>query len=84
MTPTITYQIHNMTGHYRGYIGERASFAEAERLARWHAARRGIRVTIDKVTVTARHRHSDEMASVIRDNLGRLWTDLTTLGATFI
>lgn len=84
MTLSIRYRIHDMTSAYRNYIGERDSFEAAEHLARWHAARRGIRVTIDKETVTPKHRHSEEMASVTRDALGRLWTDLTPLGATFV
>lgn len=81
----IRYDIHNMTSVTgRCHLGERATFDEAEQFARWHAARRGIRVEIDKVVQTAKHRHTDEIAIVTRDALGRLWTDLTWHGATFV
>lgn len=84
MTTTIRYDIHDMTSVRRGYIGERATFTEAEHLARWHAARRGVRVEVEKVVQTAKHRNSDHVATVSRDALGRVWTDLTWLGAAFI
>jgi hypothetical protein len=78
------FDIHDMTSSYRCYVGERPTFEAAEHLARWHAARRGIRVVVDKVVVTPKHRYSEEMASVSRDALGRIWTDLTWHGATFV
>jgi hypothetical protein len=81
---TTRYDIHDMTSSYRCYIGERETFEAAEHLARWHAARRGIRVVVDKVVTDAKHRYTEEMASVSRDALGRLWTDLTWHGATFV
>ena len=81
---TIRYSINDMTSVSRSYIGERETFDEAEHLARWHAAGRGIRVDIDKVVQTAKRRDSDHMATVSRDALGRIWTDLTWHGATFV
>jgi hypothetical protein len=81
---TLHFDIYDMTSSYRCYVGERPTFEAAEHLARWHAARRGIRVVVDKVVVTAKHRYSEEMASVSRDALGRIWTDLTWHGATFV
>jgi hypothetical protein len=74
-TTAVSFDVH---------IGDRLTFDEAENLARWHAARRGIRVEINKVTVTAKHRYREEMATVTRDALGRIWTDLTWHGAAFI
>ena len=84
MTTTVRYDIHDMTSVSRSYIGERATFDEAEHLARWHAARRGIRVEVDKVVQTAKRRDSDHMATISRDALGRVWTDLTWHGAAFV
>jgi len=46
--PMNTDTRYNMTGCGRSYLGERNSFAEAERLARWHAARRDIRVPMHR------------------------------------
>lgn len=83
-TTTIRYDIHDMTSVNRGYIGERATFDEAEHLARWHAARRGVRVEVAKIVQTAKRCDSDHMATISRDALGRVWTDLTWLGAAFI
>jgi hypothetical protein len=83
--PTVRYDIHDMTSVTgRCYLGERPTFDEAEHFARWHAARRGIRVEIGKTTQTAKHRHDELVATVTRDALGRLWTDLTWHGATLV
>jgi len=84
MATTVRFSVHDMTSAYRSYIGERPTFDEAEHLARWHAARSGIRVVVDKVVLNAKRRDSEEMASVSRDALGRIWTDLTWHGATFV
>ena len=84
MKTTTTFQIHDTTNSYRADLGDRATFAEAEAFARWHAARRGIRVQITKIEQTAKRRDSEQMAMVSRDALGRLWTDLTWHGATFV
>lgn len=61
-------------------IGDRDTFEAAETLARWHAARRGVRIQID-------HRQlgkTENVASVIRDAFGRLWTDLTFQGSELV
>jgi hypothetical protein len=73
-----------MTSSHRSFLGERETFDDAEHFARWHAARRGIRVVVDKQVTTKTRRHREEMATVTRDALGRLWTDLTWHGATFV
>ena len=79
-----TFQIHDITNSYRADLGTRATFDAAEDFARWHAARRGIRVRIVKVMQTAKRRETEEMATVARDALGRLWTDLTWHGASLV
>jgi hypothetical protein len=84
MTPSTTFLVHDTTSAYRSYLGERSTFAEAEAFGRWHAARRGIRVTIDEVIQSKKRRETEEVATVSRDALGRLWTDLTWHGAAFI
>jgi len=84
MTIATHFDVHDMTSSYRSYVGERPTFDEAEHLARWHAARRGIRLVVSKVVTDKKQRYSDEMASVSRDALGRIWTDLTWHGAAFI
>jgi hypothetical protein len=84
MKTTTTFHVYDMTSSHRSYLGERATFDEAEAFGRWHAARRGIRVTIDEVTQTTKRRETEEAATVVRDALGRLWTDLTWHGATFV
>jgi hypothetical protein len=85
MKTTVTFDIHNMTSVAgRCHLGERATFDEAEQFARWHAARRGIRVEIGKITKTAKRLHNEQMAVVTRDALGRLWTDLTWHGASLV
>ena len=71
-------------GRYHAYIGARPTFDEAENLARWHAARRGIYVRVDKVVQTAKRREVEQMATVVRDALGRIWTDLTWHGASLV
>jgi hypothetical protein len=84
MTTTIHFNVTDMTSSCRNYIGERPTFDEAEHLARWHAARRGIRVEVDKVVQTAKRRDNEHMATITRDALGRIWTDLTWHGASFV
>lgn len=79
-----TFQIYDMTSISRSYLGERSTFAEADHFGRWHAARRGIRVAIDEVVENSKRRVSEQFATVSRDALGRLWTDLTWHGASFV
>jgi hypothetical protein len=83
-TITTHFDVYDMTSSSRSYVGERSTFDEAEHLARWHAARRGIRLVVSKVTADKKRRYSDEMASISRDALGRVWTDLTWHGAWLI
>lgn len=75
--PTVTFQVYDMTSSYRSWLGERKTFAEAEHFARWHAARRGIRVAVDRVETTPKKRIDTPMMNVMRDALDRLWTDLS-------
>ena len=81
---TTKYQIIDITSSYRCDLGDRATFAEAEFFARWHAARRGVRVKIDQITQSKNRRSVEEMAVVVRDNFGRIWTDLTWHGAEMV
>lgn len=85
MKTTVRFDIHDMTSVTgRCYLGERPTFDEAEHFARWHAARRGIRVEIAQTTQTAKRRQDELVATVTRDAVGRIWTDLTWAGATLV
>lgn len=79
-----SFYVYDVTSNARTFLGERPTFDEAEAFGRWHAARRPIRVRIIREETTKRTRHNEEMAVVSRDPLGRLWTDLTWLGAALV
>jgi hypothetical protein len=84
VTTTTHFDIYNTTTSYRADLGRKNTFEDAEVFARWHAARRGIRVTITKTVRTTKRCEVEQMATVSRDALGRLWTDLTWHGASFL
>lgn len=79
-----SFQIIDMTSRGRTHLGDRATFDEAEHFGRWHAARRNIRVVVWQIDQDKRHRHEEEVATIQRDALGRLWTDLTWHGSALV
>ena len=70
------FDIHSVTG-FGKFLGKRETIEEAEKFARWHAARRGIRVEITRmVPGKPGTTFPETVACVSRDALGRIWTDV--------
>jgi len=73
------YEVYETEGSEAHYVAD--CFTHAERRARWYAARHNRRYSIERVTPPAKWtrtaRYQRELvATVIRDALGRIWTDV--------
>ena len=80
----IYFTIHDVTTSYTSFLGREETFDAAESVARERAARRGVRLQINKFTQTSKRQEMEWVATVVRDVNDRVWTDMTQEGAALV
>lgn len=76
------YEVLDYSDPYHIKIGHADTLVAAEKRARWYAARHARRYAIERLTPTRRGGiQREQVATVIRDNAGKVWTDVQTMDA---